>query len=199
MSSMSTASREWLMVIDLQPAFSHPDSPWFTPTLRDVTARIARLVPAFGGRVLFTRFVPPAEPRGSWVGYYEKAPFALQPRSDWLWPVDAPWRDHPSVSSHTFSKWVPEAYARFGPDPSVVLCGVSTDCCVLMTALAAVDGGAHVRVVADACAAKTQEAHERALAILVSRTAQLEVTTVAEELERAGRAELEPVGQESRA
>ncbi len=50
---------EWLMVIDLQPAFAHPDSPWFTPTLDGVTAQIARLVPRFGERLLFTRFVPP--------------------------------------------------------------------------------------------------------------------------------------------
>ena len=42
-----------------------------------------------------------------------------------------------------------------------VLCGVSTECCVLMTALAAVDDGAHVRVVADACAAKGPKTHER--------------------------------------
>ncbi len=40
----------------------------------------------------------------------------------------------------------------------MVLCGVSTDCCVLMTALAAVDDGVAVRVVADACAAKTPDA-----------------------------------------
>ncbi len=75
---MSGTGDDWLMVIDLQPAFSHPDSPWFTPALVEVSRRIATLVPAFGERVLFTRFVPPAEPGGSWRRYYgEKWPFAL--------------------------------------------------------------------------------------------------------------------------
>jgi nicotinamidase-related amidase len=172
------------MVIDLQPAFSHPDSPWFTPALAEAVGRIARLVPLFGDRVLFTRFLPPARPEGSWVPYYEKWPFALEPTADWLWQVDEPWRDRDSVASHTFSKWAPDAYRRFGARPRVVLCGVSTDCCVLATALAAVDGGATVRLVADACAAKSPAVHEGALAIMAARAPMLSVTTMDEECAR---------------
>ena len=37
---------DWLMVIDLQPAFSHPDSPWFTPGLDAISRRIAELLPS---------------------------------------------------------------------------------------------------------------------------------------------------------
>lgn len=174
--------RAWLMVVDLQPAFSHPDSPWFTPSLGEVSARIARLVPAFGDRVLFTRFVPPAVPDGSWKAYYEKWPFALRPEADWLWAVDAPWQGRPSIASHRFSKWVPAAFERFGPSPEVAICGVSTDCCVLATAYAAVDGGAQVRLVEDACAAKSLAVHQQALAILATRAPQLRIVTVEEEL-----------------
>ncbi|CAN7302987.1 isochorismatase family protein [Bosea sp. LjRoot9] len=171
----------WLMVVDLQPAFSHPQSPWFTPTLGEVSQRIAALVPLFGERVLFTRFVPPKVLSGSWEAYYRKWPFATEVASDWLWPVDDPWQDRASIASHTFSKWLPEARAYFGPEPSVVLCGVSTDCCVLATALAAVDDGAHIRVVADACAAKSAAVHDQALAIMAARAPQLTVVTTAEE------------------
>ena len=88
----------------------------------------------------------------------------------------------PDVDTHTFSKWRPEMRARCAGDAAVVLCGVSTDCCVLMTALAAVDDGAHIRVVDDACAAKTAEDHARALAIMATRAPQLRIVTVAEEL-----------------
>ena len=181
---MSAPGTDWLMAIDLQPAFSHPDSPWFTPTLAEVSRRIAALVPLYGERVLFTRFVPPAVPTNSWISYYRKWPFALEAGSSWLWQVDAAWRGHASVASHTFSKWIPEAFARFAPGAGVVLCGVSTDCCVLATALAAVDGGVPVRVVADACAAKTQAAHEAALGIMAARAPQLDLVTTAEELAR---------------
>ncbi len=173
---------EWLMVIDLQPAFAHPDSPWFTPTLDGVTAQIARLVPRFGERLLFTRFVPPGEPWGSWRPYYDKASWALKPDAAAMWELDSQWADRPSFGKHTFSKWGSEARQFIGVDDVAVLCGVSTDCCVLMTALAAVDDGAYVRVVADACASKSTEAHERALALLGGRAPQLRITTVAEEL-----------------
>jgi nicotinamidase-related amidase len=172
---------EWLMVIDLQPAFSHPSSPWFTPSLAHVKPHIAALVERFGERSLFTRFVPPAAPFGSWLPYYERWPFALAPESEPLWQLDPPWQGRPSIASHTFSKWIPEITARLGPDPAVVLCGVSTDCCVLMTALAAVDGGAHVRVVADACAAKSDSIHAAALALMATRAPQLAITTAADE------------------
>ena len=51
-----------------------------------------------------------------------------------------------------------------------------------MTALAAVDDGAFVRVVADACGAKTQQVHEDALALLQTRAPQLTITSTADEL-----------------
>lgn len=173
---------DWLMVIDMQPAFAHPDSPWFTPTLDEVAGRIERLVARFGDRVLFTRFVPPGAPWGSWRPYYDKAPWALQPEAAWLWELDARWAGRPGFGKHTFSKWGAEARQVIGPEDTAVLCGVSTECCVLMTALAAVDDGAHVRVVADACASKTTDAHDRALALMAGRAPQLRITTVAQEL-----------------
>ena len=173
---------DWLVVVDMQPAFSHPDSPWFTPGLPKAAPAVAELVRLFGERVLFTRFVPPARPSGSWVQYYRRWPFALDPANAWMWALDAPWAGRPSVDSHTFAKWLPAVRRRVGA--SAVLCGVSTDCCVLATALAAVDDGAAVRVVAYACAAKTPALHARALDFLAGRAPQLAITTLAEERDR---------------
>jgi nicotinamidase-related amidase len=181
---MAGSRPRWLAVIDLQPAFAHAASPWFTPSLAEAMKAIAEIVPLYGERVVFTRFVPPARLSGSWHDYYRKWPFALEAGSSWLWDVVEPWRAHRSVASHMFSKW--EALrGEIGADAAITLCGVSTDCCVLATALAAVDGGAEVRVVADACATKTPEAHERALAIMGARAPELALVSVAEEL--AGR------------
>jgi nicotinamidase-related amidase len=170
-----------LVAIDLQPAFGHPESSWFTPGLEEVAGGVERLLPRFQGRTVFTRFVPPARPFGSWIRYYEKWPFALDPAAAWLWSVDTRFAAHPTISSHTFSKWAPELRALVG-DGEVVLTGVSTECCVLMTALAAVDDGVPVRVVADACAAKDRKTHEDALALMATRAPQLRITTLAEEL-----------------
>ncbi|MDQ0511727.1 cysteine hydrolase family protein [Ancylobacter amanitiformis] len=181
---MSDLRRSWLMVIDHQPAFTHPASAWFTPAAAHSTPKVASLVPLFGERVVFTRFVPPAVPGGSWIPYYDKWSFAHAEGSDWLWEVDEPWREQRSISSDTFSKWTADARAIFAPEDEIVMCGISTDCCVLATAFAAVDAGAHVRIVADACAAKSRDVHENALAIMASRAPQLSIVTAAEEAER---------------
>ena len=174
-------NRDWLVVIDMQPAFSRPDSPWFIPTMAVVAGRIERLVPAFADRVVFTRFVPPARPFGSWIAYYQSWPFALTLEAAGLWELDPPWTGRPAIASHTFSKWNAALRARCD-GAAAVLCGVSTDCCVLMTALAAVDDGAAVRVVADACAAKSPGIQDLALRLMAGRAPQLQVTTVEEEL-----------------
>ena len=84
----------------------------------------------------------------------------------------------------TFSKWGPELREAAGPSGTLVLCGVATDCCVLCTALPAADAGMFVRVVGDACAGATPEAHRSALTVMRGYAPQIEVTTVAEELAR---------------
>jgi nicotinamidase-related amidase len=55
----------WLVVVDLQHVFGDADSPWGAPRFADVRPRIRRLVEAFGERVVWTRFVAPAEPVGA--------------------------------------------------------------------------------------------------------------------------------------
>ena len=175
--------KDWLLVVDVQPAFLDPQSPWFSAMLPDAIGRIDALVAAFGTRALFTRFVPPDTATGSWEPYYAKWGFALRSEAAALWQVAAPWTDRPSVASHRFSKWA-EARPILGPDAHVTICGVSTDCRVLSTALAAVDDGAHVRIAADACAAGDLRVHDQALAILASRAPQLVITTVDAERRR---------------
>ena len=174
----------WLVVIDMQAAFANSDSPWFTPSFRIASEQIASLLPQFAERVIFTRFIPPKLIEGSWDAYYRKWVFAADRNDAALWGLVAPWQDRPTLDTHRFSKWGSDLQRLTGPAPTLVLCGVSTDCCVLATAFAAVDDGAFVRVVADACGAKTPAIHEGALSLLRSRSPQLVVSSVEEE--RAG-------------
>jgi nicotinamidase-related amidase len=171
-----------LVVIDAQRAFVDPDSPWFVPEFEARLAKISALVGFFGPNVVFTRFVPPPFPDGSWREYYRKWSFAVDRCNDHLWDLVAPWTGLRSVDAHTFSKWSEKLQAAIERRSPLVLCGVSTDCCVMATALAAVDAGAHVRVVEDACAAKTAELHERALSLLSSRAPQISITSVRQEI-----------------
>ena len=92
----------------------------------------------------------------------------------------------PTLDATTFSKWGPRLAGPVGAGP--VLAGVSTDCCVLSTALAAADAGTPVRVVGDACAGFDDDSHAAALRILQPLQSPLiEVVTLLTPLTAAAR------------
>lgn len=168
-----------LVVIDMQQVFGDPASDWFTPAFADAETGIARLLPAFGRRVVFTRFTAPDEPQGAWLRYYEDWPFALVPADDPIYDLVPAFRDtgHPVVTETTFGKWGPALREAIGDADEIVLAGVSTDCCVLSTALPAADAGVRVRVAADACAGLTEEDHRRALDVMALYAPLIEIET----------------------
>ncbi|MEU6259858.1 isochorismatase family protein [Streptomyces sp. NPDC047043] len=174
-----------LAVIDMQRVFAEPDSPWATPRFTEAAAGVRRLLPAFGDRVAFTRFVAPAKPEGAWRAYYDRWSFALQPPDDRLWELADEFAQHTGrvVDATTFGKWTPELARLVGPEGRLVLAGVSTDCCVLSTALAAADAGIEVLVPADACAGADDDSHAKALQVMDLYRPLVRVTTVAELLE----------------
>jgi nicotinamidase-related amidase len=154
-----------LAVIDLQNVFADPASPWFTPRFAEVIPPIRRLVTAFGDDVVFTRFVAPARPEGAWQRYYEQWPFARRPPDSPLYQLVDAFHPASTVDTPTFGKWHARMATRVG-GAGLVLAGVSTDCCVLSTALAAADAGVSVTVVSDACAGSDDESHAKALDIM---------------------------------
>ena len=91
-------------------------------------------------------------------------------------------RDVPIVDAPTFGKHGARLETLAGPERTIVLCGVATECCVISTALPAVDAGMRVRVVRDACAGATSAGHEAALTVMAGYEGQLAITTVEEEL-----------------
>ncbi|MGQ0670971.1 MAG: cysteine hydrolase family protein [Actinomycetota bacterium] len=173
-----------LVVIDMQRIFGDEDSPWATPGFDGLIEPIERLVRAFGDRVVFTRFRMPAEPEGSWAGYYRLWEFARRPDAERLLELAAPWTGAAArtVEKPTFSKWGPELRELAGESKTLVVCGVATDCCVIATVLGAVDDGMYVRVVKDACAGIDGLAHERAIGLMAGFPPHVTITTVEEEL-----------------
>jgi nicotinamidase-related amidase len=176
---MSPQAPPWLAVIDMQNVFADPQSGWFTPRLAEIVGPITKLAAALAPRVVFTRFVAPAAPAGAWQRYYEQWPFALQPPDAPIYELAEPFAAMagPTVDATTFGKWGQELAARAGGG-ALVLAGVSTDCCVLSTALAAADAGVAVRVVADACAGVDDESHAKALDVMSLYGPLVEVVTV---------------------
>jgi len=159
----------WLVVVDPQAVFADPgSSPWGSGMWATVVPHIVELAAAFGpDRTVVTRFVADPSLRGSWSAYYREWPFALVSDDDPLYAVVPELTDVAThvVTAGTFGKW-PVLRGLLGDDAHLTLTGVSTDCCVLSTALPAADAGATVRVVRDGCAGSTAENHERALAAM---------------------------------
>jgi len=179
-----TAERSWLVAIDLQNVFADPSSPWGSPGFAGAASGIERMLPAFAGRTLLTRFVAPREPEGAWRGYYRDWPFALVDDADPLYALTSPFDalEAPVETRTTFGKWDAALAAALGDAGEVVLAGVATECCVLSTALAAADAGVRVRIPVDACAGASTEDHERALAAMALYAPLIELTSVAEVL-----------------
>jgi len=175
--------RAVLVAIDMQAIFE-PGSPWGAPEFARASAGIQRLLPAFGATAVFTRFVAPAAPQGAWIPYYAQWDFALVPDADPLYALSEPFRGiaRRVETRPTFGKWDAGLAGAMDGSTEMLLTGVSTDCCVISTALAAADAGVHVRVVADACAGASTEDHERALAAMALYAPLIEITTVDEVL-----------------
>ncbi|MFS0886144.1 cysteine hydrolase family protein [Aeromicrobium sp. 179-A 4D2 NHS] len=170
-------SEPWLVVIDPQRVFAATDSPWGSPMFGAIVEPVRDL--AARHRTIVTRWVPEAADRrtGSWRAYFETWPFADQPADDPLFdlvPEVADLAADGTVDATTFGKW-PALERVTGPAPELVLAGVSTDCCVISTALAAADAGATVTVVAAACAGSTPENHAKALDVMALYAPQVTV------------------------
>lgn len=155
----------WLLVIDPQRIFADPASDWASPFFPAAMTHIAALAAQVGPeRTLVTRWLPTADRATAWGDYFAAWPFADVPATDPLYELVGAARDlsvHPTVDEPTFGKWGPQLAARTGAAPGsrphLLVTGVSTDCCVISTVLAAADAGVRVTVVTDACAASTAQ------------------------------------------
>jgi nicotinamidase-related amidase len=177
-----TADAPWLVVVDMQKIFGQPSSEWFAPRFAEASARVQSLVTAFGPRVIYTRFLAPESPEGAWRGYYEDWPFALDRANAGLYEMmpEFDTTGRAMIDRTTFGKWDAGLAEALGGSTEIVLVGVSTDCCVLSTALGAADAGVHVRVAEDACAGVSDADHQRALDVMALYRPLIEITTVDE-------------------
>jgi nicotinamidase-related amidase len=165
------ATGPWLAVIDMERVFAEPGSPWLAPRFAEIIGPIRQLAAAMRPRVTFTRFIAPARPAGAWQRYYRQFDFAAQPPEAPMYQIadelaDLAGESGPTLDATTFGKWGAVLADRTGQDGQLVLAGVTTDCCVLSTAVAAADAGVSVQVVAPACAGSSDANHCKALDVL---------------------------------
>lgn len=179
-------SDAWLVVIDPQRVFADPSSEWGSPMWDAALGPIKSLRSGFGAdRTIVTRWLPGTDRRGSWGPYFERWPFADRPDTDPLFDPVSPaqgWSSRGTLDVSTFGKWGEGLTRITGETPTLVLAGVSTDCCVISTALPAADAGATVVVAADACAGSSEESHAAALHVMGLYAPQIEVVDSAQVL-----------------
>lgn len=162
-------SGEWLLVIDMQRVFAEPSSPWYVPGFAAIVPAIDGLIASYGERTILTRYIPPDRLVGAWRDYYRRFDALLLPHADPAWDLVI---GHPEASRvetrATFAKWDAAMRRIVGAEGCIALCGVATECCVLATALRAVDDGVPTRIFGRACAGATGTLHQQALEVLAT-------------------------------
>lgn len=162
----ASARTATLVIVDMQRAFQDSGQ-WQVPRYDEIVPVITRLRDELGLPNIYTRFIRDEAERGSWSAYYRRWDEMQLPATSAAWNITLEMPQQSTViDAPTFSKWGRELAELIPSGHELVLAGVATDCCVLATALGAVDAGRHVTVVADACAAVDDDAQHQALALL---------------------------------
>lgn len=187
---MDNAARDtapWLLVVDPQRIFADPASDWASPFFPSAMGNIRALAAHVGSeRTLVTRWLPTADRDTAWGDYFKAWPFADVPADDPLYELVEEAETlsaHPTIDEPTFGKWGPQLEDVVGPAPQLLVTGVSTDCCVITTVLAAADAGAHITVVTDAVAHSTAENGQAALQVMGLFPPQVQLLSTREALE----------------
>ncbi|MEE8885106.1 MAG: isochorismatase family cysteine hydrolase [Eubacteriales bacterium] len=150
-----------ILVIDMQNVYL-PGEEWACPRTMEAAQNILRLLDHVpDDRVIFSRFVKPAEPFGRWKTYNEK--YAAVNDSIWLNELVEPLKEAVEDKKYTvYDKSVyslmktaevhDAALAATAKGGRIVLTGVVAECCVLSTAFEAIDLGCEIIYVTDAVA-----------------------------------------------
>jgi nicotinamidase-related amidase len=158
----------------MQNIFADPSSDWYTKDIETIVPKISQLVEKFSPSVVFTKFISAKDPKGAWQAYYQDWPKALVPPTDAIWDIipelaDAAgkvtgWNgEATTIDKTTFGKFGSEFATLLDFDDEVYLCGVSTDCCVIATAIGLIDQGYKTYIIEDACKGMDKESENAAV------------------------------------
>ena len=158
-----------LVVVDMQNAYLE-DQCWACTKTSTCAENIAALID--GGvcdNVVFTEYLAPENPVGTWVTYNEVN--AEVNEDAWLNEiVDAlkPYTEtYPLYSKSTYSSFGnPDFKSLMARARRIVITGVMSECCVLATAIDAIDTGTPVVYLTDACSGSTEEYEGMATAMM---------------------------------
>ena len=184
-------SKKLLLFIDFQSIFT-PNSPlgpngWPVPKFYNALDNALLVYEKLKSecQTISTRYIPPNPISGEWIEYFNQ--FPKIPKNDKSPCYDLA-EDVPNnfvISVPKFGKWpsIMKSQVSNGclqMPTEIYITGVSTDCCVLSTALAAVDSGIKVYIVTDACASSSDANQNNALNVLKGYAPNIELITTNE-------------------
>ncbi|MBT1035609.1 cysteine hydrolase [Canibacter sp. lx-45] len=182
----ANVTNSWLLVVDPQNIFADQSSPWGSLYFESAWQNIAALQEQFAARTVITRWIPtPANKRNnSWREYFEHWQFADIPASDPQYELTgaaqkmaATLAANRVLTTTTMSKWGQPLRRLVGEGAHLFITGVTTDCCVISTVLAAIDDGVYVTVVSDAVAHSTTENGAAAMQVMALFKPHVEIKT----------------------
>ena len=162
-------SSDLLLVIDMQNVYTKGQE-WACEGVEAASASILRLLNSrMPDQVIFTRYLAAEHPEGVWKEYNEMN--AAVNADAWLnemMPEFLPWvKTHPVYTKSVYSSFaIPEVRDLAKHASRIVISGVVAECCVLSTALSAIDAGCKVIYLTDAVAGLNATSQKEAENIL---------------------------------
>lgn len=162
-----------VLVIDLQNVY-RPGQPWGCPTFDRSWENVSALLDAAGAsktppRVFLTQFVENPGATGMWAEYNRlNHDINADPWMSELVPKLKPYAERwPVCQKSTYSSMpIPEVREAAETAERVVITGVVAECCVLATAMEAIDMGCHVVYLRDAASGVDDEAEAAVVKVL---------------------------------
>ena len=161
-----------LLLIDFQKIFNDKSHSWYCPGFEQALNTALSCYNKMNGnncKTYITGFLPPDTSVQVWKDYYTK--YSDIPSSDdnSCYELDDKLKNLENVEkviwSQTFGKWDKISQYINKEVKEVYICGVATDCCVLSTALSAIDKNMKVYIIEDGCASN-DTSHNNALNIM---------------------------------
>lgn len=149
-----------LVVVDMQNVYLE-DQPWACTNTSEIAETIQELIDlGVCDNVVFTRYIAPEDPVGTWVDYNEA--YADINSNEWynevvdnLLPYT---EEYPTYDKSTYSSYGNEEFKQLCLQADrVVITGVVAECCVLATLIDGVDTGTPMVYLSDAVSGGSEE------------------------------------------
>ncbi len=163
-------AKDLLLVIDMQNVYAK-GGVWECPGSEAAADKIKKLISAKEKSldVIFTEFLPPAEPVGAWNDYNrENAQVNNDPyANEMMGAFSEELERYPLYSKSAYSSLaIPEVREAALKADRVLLSGVVAECCVLFTAFSLIDMGIKPVYLSDGVAGISNESEKAAIEVL---------------------------------